>query len=182
VDNGGAAGLVERARRGDQEAWADLYRAAYPRLVAFAHRRLGSDDLARDAVSETMTRAVAAIDSYSRDDDGFLPWLFGICRHVVADMQRVLYRQLPERLLRHEPDLPGPVEVVLDEEERSALRAAFERLAPEERELLELRVVAGLSSAEAAEALGKQPGAVRMAQMRALSRLRTFVEEKSHVG
>jgi RNA polymerase sigma-70 factor (ECF subfamily) len=84
--------------------------------------------------------------------------------------------------MQHEPDVPGPVEVVLEGEERAALRAAFERLAPDERELLELRVVAGLSSAEAAEALGKQPGAVRMAQMRALSRLRTFVEEMSHVG
>jgi RNA polymerase sigma-70 factor (ECF subfamily) len=182
VESGGTAGLVERARHGDQEAWADLYRAAYPRLVSFAHRRLGSDDLAREAVSETMARAVASIDSYARDDDGFLPWLFGICRHVVADMQRVLYRQLPDRLMQHEPDFPGPVEVVLEGEERAALRAAFERLAPDERELLELRVVAGLSSAEAAEALGKQPGAVRMAQMRALSRLRTFVEEMSHVG
>jgi RNA polymerase sigma-70 factor (ECF subfamily) len=182
VESRGTPGLVERARQGDQEAWADLYRAAYPRLVAFAHRRLGSDDLARDAVSETMARAVSAIDSYARDDDGFLPWLFGICRHVVADMQRILYRQLPDRLLRPDPDSPGPVEVVLDEEERVALRAAFHRLAPEERELLELRVVAGLSSAEAAVALGKQPGAVRMAQMRALSRLRTFVEEMSHVG
>ena len=182
MESRGTPGLVERARQGDQEAWADLYRAAYPRLVAFSHRRLGSDDLARDAVSETMARAVSGIDSYTRDDEGFLPWLFGICRHVVADMQRVLYRQLPDRLLRPEPVSPGPVEVVLDEEERAALRAAFHRLAPEERELLELRVVAGLSSAEAAEALGKQPGAVRMAQMRALSRLRTFVEEMSHVG
>ncbi len=105
-------GFVGRARRGDQQAWASLYRSAYPRLIAFAHRRLRAHDLACDAVSETMTRAVAAIDTYVGEDAGFTPWLFGICRHVVADMQRVLYRQLPERLLRHEPDLPGPVEVV----------------------------------------------------------------------
>ena len=175
-------GLVDRARAGDQEAWAALYRRAYPRLVSFAHRRLGNPDLAKDAVSETMARAVAAIASYTRDDDGFSAWLFGICRHVIADMQRALYRSLPERLLRHEPDPPGPAEALLESEERAAVRAAFARLEPEEQELLELRVVAGLSSSEAAVALGKQPGAVRMAQMRALARLRAFVEEMSHVG
>jgi DNA-directed RNA polymerase specialized sigma24 family protein len=43
-------------------------------------------------------------------------------------------------------------------------------------------VVAGLSAAEVATVLGKRPGAVRMAQMRALSRLRVFVEEVSRVG
>ena len=177
-----AGSLVDGARRGDQDAWASLYRDAYPRLVAFAHRRLGDPDLARDAVSETMTRAVAAIGSYVGEDPGFAPWLFGICRHVVADLQRSFWRPLPPGLLRSDVEDSGPAEVLLEEEERALVRAAFDRLDPDERELLELRVVAGLSSAEAAAALGKQPGTVRMAQMRALARLRTFLQETSRVG
>lgn len=175
-------GLVDRARQGDQEAWAGLYRAAYPRLVAFAHRRLGDADLAREAVGETMARAVAAIPSYVGEDSGFSPWLFGICRHVVADVQRTAWRAVPPGLLRSDVDRPGPAEVVLDGEERAMVRAAFARLDDDERELLELRVVAGLSSAEVAVAMNKQPGTIRMAQMRALARLRTFLEEASRVG
>jgi RNA polymerase sigma-70 factor (ECF subfamily) len=159
-----------------------LYRRAYPRLVAFAHRRLGSADLARDAVSETMVRAVAAIDSYSRDDDGFTPWLFGICRHVVADIHRFRHREAPERLGRIDDDAPGPLDALLESEERAQVRAAFERLEARERELLELRVIAGLSAAEVGVVLGRRPGAVRMAQMRALDRLRALVEEVSRVG
>ena len=183
MDNGQTAeGLVQRARRGDQEAWAALYTSVYARLVAFAHRRLGNADLARDAVSETMARAVTKIDSYVGDDDGFAPWLFGICRHVVVDIQRQTYRPLPPGLLRSDVDGPGPVEIVLESEEQAQVRAAFARLDPDERELLELRVVGGMSSAEVAVALGKQPGTVRMAQMRALARLRTFLEEASRVG
>jgi RNA polymerase sigma-70 factor (ECF subfamily) len=181
VESSGA-GLVERARRGDQEAWTTLYRRAYPRLVAFAHRRLGSADLAREAVSETMVRAVSAIDSYSRDDDGFTPWLFGICRHVVADIHRFRYREAHERLTRIDGSVAGPLDALLENEERSMVRVAFDRLEADERELLELRVVAGLSAAEVAGVMGKRPGAVRMAQMRALSRLRVFVEEVSRVG
>lgn len=177
-----AGSLVDGARRGDQEAWATLYRDAYPRLVAFAHRRLGDADLAREAVSETMARAVAAVGSYVGEDAGFAPWLFGICRHVVADMQRTVWRPVPAALLRPDVDEAGPAEIVLDGEERTLVRAAFARLDRDEQELLELRVVAGLSSAETAAALGKQPGTVRMAQMRALARLRTFLQETSRVG
>jgi RNA polymerase sigma-70 factor, ECF subfamily len=183
VDNGQAGeGLVERARRGDQEAWAALYTSVYARLVAFAHRRLGNADLARDAVSETMARAVTKIDTYVGTDEGFAPWLYGICRHVVVDLQRQTYRPLPPGLLRSDVEGPGPADIVIDSEEQALVRAAFNRLDPDERELLELRVLGGLSSAEVAAALGKQPGTVRMAQMRALGRLRTFLEEASRVG
>ena len=52
------------------------------------------------------------------------------------------------------------------------MRAAFERLGDEDREVLELRVVAGLSAEEVGNVLGKRAGAVRMAQSRALERLR----------
>ena len=46
MDRGQAAeGLVERARRGEQEAWAALYTSVYARLVSFAHRRLGNAEL-----------------------------------------------------------------------------------------------------------------------------------------
>lgn len=171
--------LVSAAQLGDHNAWEVLYRRAYPRLLAFAHRRLQDPDLATEAVGETMLRAVAAIGSYTGDgDDGFTPWLFGLCRHVIADLQRGLYRRrISPTLLLQDVEPPGPAELLLPEEERVLLRAAFDRLEPDEQELLELRVVGGLSSAEAAAVLGKQPGAVRMAQARALSRLRTFMEE-----
>jgi RNA polymerase sigma-70 factor (ECF subfamily) len=129
-----------------------------------------------------MARAVTRIDTYVGNDEGFAPWLFGICRHVVADTQRQTYRPLPPGLLRADVDGPGPAEAVLDAEEQALVRAAFARLDPDERELLELRVVGGMSSAEVAAALGKAPGTVRMAQMRALGRLRTFLEEASRVG
>ena len=129
MDQGqGAGNLVERARQGDQEAWAALYTSVYARLVSFAHRRLGNADLAREAVSETMVRAVTRIDTYVGADEGFAPWLFGICRHIVVDIQRQTYRPLPPGLLRSEVDAPGPAEVVLDADEAAQVRAAFARL------------------------------------------------------
>jgi len=177
VERTETARLVAAARQGDADAWEALYRRVHPRLVAFAYRRLHDRDLAAEPVSDTMLRAVAAMNTYSGTDTGFDAWLFGICRHVVADLQRAMYRRLPTRRVHHDIEEAGPAEQLVADEERTLLRAAFVRLDPDEQELLELRVVAGLTSAEAATILGKQPGAVRMAQLWALSRLRMFLQE-----
>ncbi len=175
--------LVEGARNGDGACWATLYREAYPRLVRYAHHRLGDVDEAKDAASETMARAVAAIDRFSADDHGFTPWLFGICRNVVADVLRARYRHMEHDSEADAGALassgPGVEDRLIANEEALQVRAAFERLEPDEREVLELRVVAGLSADDVARALGKKAGAVRMAQMRALGRLRCFVAEAS---
>ena len=166
--------LVARAKEHDSDAWEAIYRDVYPRLLAYARRRLPPDD-ARDAVSETMTRAVKAIERFEPKGYGFEGWLFGICRHVVADAHRAAGRAPrgapPEVADRREPD-----EDLIRDEEAVAVRAAFAKLSEGDRELLELRVVGGLSSEDAAAALGKRPGAVRMAQARALERLRGHLE------
>jgi RNA polymerase sigma-70 factor, ECF subfamily len=174
--------LVEQARAGDRDAWEALYRRAYPRLLAYATRRLDADT-AKDAVSETMTRAVANIGRYRAvpGTGGFEGWLFGICRHVVLDAQRAAGRRgygPPPEGVSH----ADPVEGLVSAEESAAVRQAFELLSDADRELLELRVVVGLSADEAAAVLGRRPGAVRMAQSRALSRLRRHLEEVEGVS
>jgi len=166
--------LVARAKENDGDAWEELYLHVYPRLLAYARRRLPADE-ARDAVSETMARAINAIDRFEPKGYGFEGWLFGICRHVVADTHRATGRRA-RGTPNDTADDASPDEGLLHDEEAEAVRAAFAKLSDADRELLELRVVAGLSSEDAAAALGKRPGAVRMAQARALERLRGHLE------
>ena len=174
------AALVALAREGDQDAWESLYRLVYPRLLAYARRRLDAE-AARDAVSEAMTRAVAAIDRFEWRGAGFDGWVFGILRHVVLDAQRAgirgaqRLRAVPVDGTAHDP---APDHRLLVDEEAAAVRRAFERLSEGDRELLELRVVAGLSSEDVAAVLGRRAGAVRMAQARALERLRRLLTEQ----
>ena len=178
VANLDTATLVTQAKGGDHDAWETLYRRAYPGLASFASRRL-DPDRARDAVAETMARAVASIDRFTWKGSGFDGWLFGILRHVVADAHRTRHRDVT-RLPSAAPCADrAPIDHVLDREEADALRRAFDALDPGDRELLELRVLAGLEYAEIAAVLGKRPGAVRMAQSRALGRLRQHLEERS---
>lgn len=175
------ADLVAAARAGDQGAWEQLYRRAYPRLRAYAIRRVGREH-ADDVVSETMTRAVSAIDRYTVGPSGFDGWLFGIARRVTADHHRVAERAA--RRGRAAVSANGSADaagVAVDEglmvaDEHEQVRRLFGLLNDAERELLELRVIAGLSADDVAIALGKRPGAVRTAQSRALARLRKLLE------
>ncbi len=168
--------LVARARTGDADAWEALYRRAYPMLLAYARRRLDPEG-ARDAVSEAMARAVARIDRFTWAAGGFDAWLFGILRHVVLDAQRAQSRFSQDLPAEDESLAPGPLDHVLGAEQAAALRAAWKKLSAFDQEVLELRVVAGLSADEVASVIGKRAGAVRMAQSRALDRLREILAE-----
>ena len=176
----GRRALVEAARAGDAEAWNEIYAQVYPRLRAYVVRRCGRYD-AEDLVSETMTRALQAIGRFRWKQAGFEGWLFGIARHVTADHHRRL-----ERARRHDPRIdpsdarfaaPGEGSDLADD--HAELRRAFACLPKADRDLLELRVVGGLSAEQTAAALGKRPGAVRVAQSRALARLRITLEAQS---
>ncbi|MEI8000941.1 MAG: sigma-70 family RNA polymerase sigma factor [Actinomycetes bacterium] len=170
------AALVPAVRALDQFAWETIFRQLYPRLMGYAGRGLGRE-AAQDAVSETMTRAVDRIGSFTWADDAFEAWIFGILRNVVHDAQRAHARSVGRHATQFErPDHEASAGL-LAREETEELTAAFARLSPPEREILELRVVAGLSADEIAIALGKRPGAVRTAQSRALAKLRSFLEE-----
>ncbi len=175
LDPAELAALVEAARGGDEAAWEQIYRAFYPRLRAYAGRRLDTEG-AKDAVAETMARAVASIGRFSWRGSGFEGWLFAILHHVITDRHRRLGRdrRLVPAAVADDSDLASSY---LLDEEALAVRQAFARLSPADQELLHLRCVAGLSADAVAEVLGKRPGAVRMAQMRALGRLRELFAE-----
>jgi RNA polymerase sigma-70 factor (ECF subfamily) len=175
-ENQGGEGerLVER----DPQAWESLHERVYPVMMNYALRRLSNADLARDAVAEAMARVVA---SRERLVQAVSPeaWCVGVLRHVVADVHRRAYRE-------RERSVEPPLTTNLDASERlelndehQAVRAAFDRLDDADRDVLQLRVVAGLSSEEAAEVLETSPGAVRMAQSRALERLRQLMGEEA---
>lgn len=168
---------MRRARAGDADAWEALYRHAYPRLFAYARRRLATPDEAEDAVSETMIRAFDRVADFRWRGGGFEAWLFVICRNIVYEVNRRHGRPLPSA----DPALePLPEEWVLANEEAAGVRAAFSRLSAEEREVLELRVVGGLGAKQVGRLMGKRAGAVRMAQSRALAHLREMIEETVH--
>jgi RNA polymerase sigma-70 factor, ECF subfamily len=175
--------VVDQAAALDPVAWELLYRHSHPRLFAYARRRLPDDATAHDAVSETMTRALERIDGFTWRGAGFDAWLTGILRNVVLEdwrrIDRIRSQRDPIDLTRAGRE--DPTSDIESQGRAEAVRAAFARLDPDDQELLQLRVLAGLSSDAVAEVVGRSAGAVRMAQSRALDRLRRSLRSDDRV-
>lgn len=172
---------VDDLRSLDPDAWEQLYVQVRPTLWRFARARLASADQAEDAVSETMVRAMSAISRYRdtsgrRGSGGVLGWLLGIERNVINEVYRS-GRRLRAVPVERDVTAPESADGVVAADEVTALRLAFARLPDDDRELLELRVVARMDADTTGRVLGKRPGAVRMAQARALGRLRVTLSE-----
>jgi RNA polymerase sigma-70 factor (ECF subfamily) len=172
IDEVGLRALVQRAQMLDPHAWEALYRRMYEPLYRYARRRLPDRATADDAVSETMVRAIDRIGAFTWRGAGFEAWLFGVLRNVVREQRRRSYRTVGPSTESTPVQHVTPVDHVLAAEEAVAVRAAFGRLSRADQELLELRVMAGFTAEQVAAVLGRRPGAVRMAQSRALARLR----------
>jgi RNA polymerase sigma-70 factor (ECF subfamily) len=167
------AGLVARARQGDAQAFALLYRRYVDRVYNYAAARLGAREEAEDATQEAFFRALRGLGK-CRDDAVFAGWLFGIVRHVVADAHRA--RRHPTAPLADAPDRedpdPTPEEAAIWAEQRADVSGARARcLTAKERELFDL-LTADLTEGELAAALGRRSGAIRTARWRLLRRLR----------
>ncbi|MCZ4494414.1 MAG: polymerase sigma factor [Conexibacter sp.] len=146
----------------------ELYRATYPRVLAYA-RSMASPEDADDAVAEAY--AIAWRRQRDIPHSAELGWLIGVTRRVLANARRSRRRAgALHALLDLQPLAPGPdpAERVVDGE----LRAALLALSPLDREAVVLTAWFDLSSADAAQALGITAAAFRMRAARARRRLR----------
>ena len=168
--------LHDDLRSLDPDAWEAVYVQVRPVLWRFARIRLATAEQAEDAVSETIARAMSAIGRYRDGHRGLIGWLIGIERNVINETYRS-GRRLRAVPAEREIAPPESVDGVITADEVHALRMAFAGLPSDDQELLGLRVVARLDAVTTAKVLGKRPGAIRMAQARALGRLRVTLIE-----
>jgi RNA polymerase sigma-70 factor (ECF subfamily) len=167
--------LVEQARSGHDDAWEALYHNVYPRLRGYALSHADRTQC-EDLVNEALARAVAGVRRFKWEGGGFDAWLLGILRRVCSEHYRYHSRRQAEPRLQAVSDGSEPGERVELEDEHAEVRKAFDLLRQSDREVLELRVIAGLSVEEVARVLGKASGAVRTSQSRALANLRVLME------
>jgi RNA polymerase sigma-70 factor, ECF subfamily len=158
---------VERARRGDADALAQLCAEYYPRIVSFMHYRT-DPAAAQDLAGEVFVRVIRNIGKQS---GSFPAWLYRIARSVVIDHMR--YEEVRETIAMNENEHEdGSARGPQAADRRLDLRAAMAQLTDDQRELLVLKFVQGLSNDELVETTGRSRGAVRALQFRALSALR----------
>jgi RNA polymerase sigma-70 factor, ECF subfamily len=176
--------LIGLAARGQQAAIESLLEEIRPMIVRYCRARLhqisGQYHIADDVAQEVCIAVLSALPRYRDMGRPFASFVFGIASHKVADAMRNAARlAIPTEDLPDGPDgHPGPEETVVAYIEAERVRALLARLPAHQRELLVLRVLTGMSAEETGQALGMSPGAVRVAQHRALARLRAIAREE----
>lgn len=167
--------IVDDARAGDPEAFASLYRSIAPAVLGYLRGHGASDP--EDLASEVFVGVVRGLDRFVGGDDDFRSWVFTIAHRRLLDDRRRRKRHPERALAPDEPDLdrpvplPGPDEVAVERVSARPVLRALRALTPDQRSVLLLRVVADLPVAEVARILGKQEGAVKALQRRALAAL-----------
>jgi RNA polymerase sigma factor (sigma-70 family) len=172
------AALVLAARAGDLDAFAVLVDRYRRRALRVAYTIAGDD--AEDAVQEAFVKAHRHLGRFDTAAP-FAPWLLRIVANEARNRRRGWNRRnrIELRLAsRRGDDGASPEDAALRDEERTALAAAVSRLPERDRAVIALRFFAGLSEAEAAQALGVPVGTVKSRLSRALDRLRSELGEE----
>jgi len=175
--------LVQRLRRGDEDAFRGLFGRYAPAAKALALRVVRQSHLAEEIVQEAFLAVWRNPDGYDSERGSVRSWLMGMVHHRAVDLVRreEAYRR------RAEDSIPGALEEQADHaedvvemlglpEERRIVRAALDELPDEQRDVLTLMYFGGLSQTQIAEKTGTPLGTVKSRTLLGMRRMRTALE------
>ncbi|HEY7222710.1 MAG TPA: sigma-70 family RNA polymerase sigma factor [Micromonosporaceae bacterium] len=176
--------LVERAQDGDTDAFGQIYHRYLDTVHRFIYFRVGNRQLAEDLTAETFLRALKRIGSVTWQGRDLGAWLVTIARNLVADYfksGRHRFELPTSDVLDADAEERGPEgspeAAVVDHITNVALLTAVRQLNREQRECIILRFLQGFSVAETAQAMGKNEGAIKALQYRAVRALHRLLPE-----
>lgn len=184
VDGEEVATLVARAQEGDSSAFGDIYDRYSETVYRYIYFRVNNAQLAEDLASETFLRALRRISSFSWQGRAFGAWLVTIARNLVVDH----FKSGRYRLEIAKPDVLGadspetdpttsPETAALEKLTNATLLTAVKKLNPDQQECIVLRFLQGFTVAETARTMGKNEGAVKALQYRAVRTLARLLPE-----
>ena len=176
--------LVERAQAGEAEAFGLIYDRYVDTVFRFVYFRVGNRQLAEDLTSDTFLRALKRIGSFTWQGRDLGAWLVTIARNLVADhfkSGRYRLEVTTGDVLDADREDRGPEgspeSAVVDHITNVALLTAVKQLNPEQQECIVLRFLQGMSVAETAQVMGKNEGAIKALQYRAVRTLGRLLPE-----
>ncbi len=171
--------IVERAKRGEAEAFGSLYDHYHPKIYRFVLLKTSHKETAEDLTHQAFLSAWQNIHGFSYRGFPFGSWLYQIAKNSVIDHYRSAKKTTP---IESVAELLGSS---VNHEEKADARLkiqsvyeALKQLSGDHQDIVIMRFVEELSPGEIAQALGKTEGAVRVMQHRALSALKNILKEK----
>ena len=170
------ARILDAAKSGAEWAWSSLYREYWGPVMGYVRSRGAAEP--EDVASEVLLRIARGIQTFEGGETSFRSWVFVIAhRSLIDDRRRASRRPETTDLRVGIGDVGGDVEQeAMDQLATGELLEALESLTETQRDVLSLRLVAGLTVEQVADVVGKRPGAVKALQRRALASLQKVID------
>jgi len=172
--------LADRLARGEEAAFEQLYDACADRLLRFLTLRLGCRQQAADVLQTTMLRAVKSRRRFARVDHP-VAYLFQIARNEAARQIRKRSRRVSTTPITGDLLRQWVGDPACQREDAEVVAMALARLTAEDRELVELKIYAGLTFREIAAVTGRPQASVATRYRRALESLRPWLAKQFSV-
>jgi RNA polymerase sigma-70 factor (ECF subfamily) len=172
--------LVTLAQGGDGEAFGQLYDRYVDVVFRFVYYRVNDRGMAEDFTSETFLRALRRIGTISYQGSDIGAWFITIARNIVFDHMKSARRRLEittADTIEGKEYSPSPEVAVLEGLSSDALMHAVKQLGAEQRDCVMFRFIQGFSVSETAAVMGKNEGAIKALQHRAVRKLAELVGE-----
>jgi len=170
------ASVLDAAKSGAEWAWSSLYREYWGPLVGYLRSRGAAEP--EDTASEVLLKIARNVHTFGGNESSFRSWVFVIAhRSLIDDHRRSSRRPETTEWRTDIGDAGGDVEEeAMDHLATAELLEALQSLTETQRDVLALRLVAGLTVDQVAEVVGKRPGAVKALQRRALASLQKVID------
>jgi RNA polymerase sigma-70 factor, ECF subfamily len=170
--------LVERAKAGDEAAFAAVYDDLAPKLFRFFRYRGTPPETAEDLTQRVFLKMIEQLPKYESRGAPFEAWIYRVARNAWIDEGRRKRPSVPLEVLVEKPSGDDDPELAaFASVERDQLQNALAALPGEQREVIACRFFAGLSPRETAAQMGRSEGAVRALQHRAMGGLRRRLQQ-----
>ncbi len=173
--------LISRAAQGDREAFGQLYERYVFKVFRHIYYLVNDTHLAEDLTAQTFLKALEAIHRYEMRGVPFLAWLLRIAYNLTVNYKKVQRNNwfgwpLPETVEAQGTSY-SPEESCEAKIDSEWVWEGVRHLRGDQRQVIVMHFVDGLSYSDIAQILGKSVGAVRVIQYRALSALRRILED-----
>ena len=174
------AELLQRvSQHGDTAAFRELFELYGPRVKSYMMRRGVDPQAAEDLAQETLMTVWRKASLYSGEKGSAAAWIFTIARNIRTDRLRrsITFQALPEAHDEEASADPTPEAAVSSLQIEARVRAALAELPPDQRQIVVLAYIDGLSHSEIAERLGLSIGTVKSRMRLAYQKVRTALED-----